>query len=301
MKILVIGASGFVGSHIVQVLIDKGINCVALEHKTKVKLNCKTIQGSLEDLPYEEIIKNDFSHIIHAARISGKNIHERFFGSLKAQKANQKLLDFIEENIPSIKLTFVSGSLNYGDCGDSPVFETQKLNPTAFAREYALAELPIIETFSESRLQIQICRPAWIIGNDSWFKQFYLNPIFQKKHVLNYSDKNPNMNLIEINDCARLITKIAMHENAGIFNLSSPIQLTKTDFLKELSQYFNVRIKPLPFWKKWLMDASLKEAFEASILLSSQQNSVAHFDFKHSSLNSILKNLNKKKALNILD
>lgn len=295
MKALILGASGFVGSHILQTLLIKGVNCIALEHKTKISSKCKIIKGSLESFPFDEILKNEITHIIHAARISGKNIHERFFASLNAQKANQKLLDFIEEHSSKTKITFISGSLVYGDCSDSHVYETQKANPTAFAREYALAELPILNALSESKVQIQICRPGWIVGDDSWFKHFYLNSILKNNCVLDYTDKNPHMNLIEINDCSRLISEIAISENTGIFNLSSPIQLTKSAFLNELSLFFNAKIKQPPFWKKHFIDKALKEAFEASILLRSQQKIVNNFDFQHASLNSILEGLGKKK------
>lgn len=262
---------------------------MALEHKTKVKSNCKIVQGSIEKFPLDEIINEGITHIIHAARISGNTIHERFYSSLNAQKANQKLLDFIEQNTPNTKITYLSGSLVYGDCEDTPVFENQILKPTAFAREYALAELPFQKALSENRLQIQICRPAWIIGDNSWFRHFYLNTIFNDNCVLSYTDKNPIMNIIALNDCARLICEIAMNAEAGMFNLSSPIQLTKSAFLNELSLFYQVKIKSLPLWKKWFLDTSLKEAFDASIKLCSNQKLVNEFDFQHSTMKSILK------------
>ena len=69
MKIVVTGASGFVGSHLVPYLIKQGAEVVALSRRESLPFDCKTQQGDLRDAAFCETATQGADVMIHLAAV----------------------------------------------------------------------------------------------------------------------------------------------------------------------------------------------------------------------------------------
>lgn len=77
MKILLTGASGFIGGHLLDALIEKygSASIVAFTSKEIAKVNC-IVYGGHRDLKVEDYDFSEFTHLIHAGAFTPKNNSE---------------------------------------------------------------------------------------------------------------------------------------------------------------------------------------------------------------------------------
>ena len=83
MKILVTGGAGFIGSHIVEYLVQRGDNVTILdnlntgkiENLSKVKNNINFVNGDIRDYKLLESLVNDSDGVFHEAALALSLIH----------------------------------------------------------------------------------------------------------------------------------------------------------------------------------------------------------------------------------
>ena len=83
MKILVTGGTGFVGSHIVEYLVQRGDNVTILdnlntgkiENLSKVKTNINFVNGDIRDYKLLESLVNDSDGVFHEAALA--SVHSK--------------------------------------------------------------------------------------------------------------------------------------------------------------------------------------------------------------------------------
>ena len=225
-KILVLGGTGFIGAELVRLL--RRLDEVRLMMLIREKVSyfdledIDTITGDLGSFDLKQVARFKPDVIIHLARLSGRGRMGRGLASSRGEKANRRMISWLERELPYARVVYVSGSLVYGNSA-SPLNESAPLSPTGFAREYSRAEEPWIEAQSSKRLEICMARPAWILGSGSWFYSSFVKPALRNSVVPIYGSGDNAMSLIDVRDCAALIARAGLNESVPeVVNLVGP-------------------------------------------------------------------------------
>ena len=175
--IFVTGASGLVGAHLIQSLVEKGKTVVALYRKQIPVFagSDKVIwkQGDILDIASLEDAMQGVTHVYHCAAIvsfapgqAGTMLHANVEGT--ANVVNQCL----EQDIQ--KLVFVSSVAALGRIRkDKPVDESMYWTPatsnSVYGKSKYLAEMEVWRGMAEG-LHIAIVNPVIILGAGDWNK-----------------------------------------------------------------------------------------------------------------------------------
>ena len=275
---LVLGASGFLGQSVVRRLIEEGWQLRLLLHKhvpERLPRGLQVIRGGLN-----AVTPRDEEVVFHCARLRGNRSWGRYWAAWRGKQANLR----IARNLGKTRLVYASGSLMYGDCGDTPVFEDAPLRPTSYAREYVIAERPFLNA------PVMMFRPGWILGPGSWLEWFYLQPAEQTGAVPLYGGGRNLMSIIHRDDCAAAMIHVARHGNPGVYHPPSTAVVTQRQFVEQLASELRLTIREVSLAAK---ERAVREAFTASINLQSRhtelwQNFVPRFRDLRTALQDVL-------------
>lgn len=138
MKILVTGGAGYIGSHAVKVLLDKGYEVVVVDnletgHKESVDEKAKLYIGDIADnnLMHQVFTENEIAGVIHFAAFSlvGEsmtNPHKYYENNVS--KTNHLLQSMVKHNVKH--LVFSSTAATYGEPSKTPIEEKDPQVPT---------------------------------------------------------------------------------------------------------------------------------------------------------------------------
>lgn len=280
-RVLLLGATGFIGTRIlnllrrrahlrVMVLGHRNVNYRALEDIDLVVDDLKRF-----DLSWIERFKPDT--IIHLARFRGRGRLGRTVAAHRGRRANRRLIAWLCERAPNIRVLYVSGTLMYGDQGERIVDEQTPLNPIAYAREYFAAEEPWLDAQREGLLPITIVRPPWIIGPGSWFHHHYVFPALNNGEVPLYGSGQNWMSFLDITDCAGSVLNVAERSEPGkVFNLFAPGQIVRQiEFVSALSDAMGVGVRQIDDDKFRKLDRAAWEALTFSLRASTNNEEVS--------------------------
>lgn len=147
MTILVLGGAGYIGSHTVFELIDKGEDVVIIDnlqtgHIEAIHPNARFYKGDIRDREFLDSVfeKEDIDAVIHFA--ANSLVGESMTNPLKYYDNNlcgtKVLLDsMVAHNIN--KIVFSSTAAVYGEPESIPIMETDKTEPTNTYGETKLA------------------------------------------------------------------------------------------------------------------------------------------------------------------
>ena len=138
MQVLVTGGAGYIGSHAVKVLLDKGYDVVVVDnlatgHKDAVDKRAKFFLGDISDeiLMDKVFKKNNISGVIHFAAFSlvGESMTNPYkYYENNVSKTNKFLKSMVEHNVKNI--VFSSTAATYGEPKKTPIEESDPQSPT---------------------------------------------------------------------------------------------------------------------------------------------------------------------------
>ena len=171
-SILVTGATGFIGSRLVEELINKGYNVTSLIRKGKKgNPKSKIIYGDLTD---EKINFNDnqFDCVFHLASHTPLEKNKKVLQKVNLE-GTKKLFNEIKTITKSI--IYISGLGVYGETGEIIVNENQKYNPnTNFVKIRLDAEKFLKENTSENKIDFAVVHFGDVYGPDGWFYEMLI-------------------------------------------------------------------------------------------------------------------------------
>ncbi|GLI54038.1 MULTISPECIES: NAD-dependent epimerase/dehydratase family protein [Thermodesulfovibrio] len=178
MKVLITGATGFIGSHLTEALLNENFDvyCIVrnpLKLRFLQGLNVKIIQGDCSQKETIEKIRWDFDYIFNLSGITKATHPEEFFQSNYLGTKN--LVEVVAERNPSLKrFVHVSSLAAVGPCRDGkPVDEKTEPAPISEYGKSKLMGEKAVEFFKD-RLPITIIRPPAVYGpRDSDFLTFF--------------------------------------------------------------------------------------------------------------------------------
>ena len=157
MKVLVTGGAGYIGSHAVKVLLDKGYEVVVVDnletgHKEAVDPKAKLYIGDIADGKFMDKVftENEIKGVIHFAAYSlvGESmINPHKYYENNVSKTNH-LLDAMVRN-KVLNIVFSSTAATYGEPEKTPILETDKQVPTNVYGQTKLAMEQMISWYGK--------------------------------------------------------------------------------------------------------------------------------------------------------
>lgn len=247
--IWILGATGFIGKALAQHL--------ALEEKLvlfgnksldlELMENRNFILSPLEDFDFHWFERFPPKVIFHCARLAGPTPKKRLAAAKKGAQANERLIQFLEKLAAPPTVIYCSGTLMYGNQTVS-INENAALHPTAYARQYQLAERPWLAAQARGQLDIRMARPAWILGPESWFYYFFLKPAWEQGWVPYYGDGQQAMSILSLADCAGQLWHCYTHGSKGKnYNLYSLEPISQEAFAGIIAERLQGSVQSISF------------------------------------------------------
>jgi dihydroflavonol-4-reductase len=179
VKVLVTGATGFVGSHVVDVLLEKGYDVDYIARATSNLRwldgkKARRVDGSLSDLPSLRRALEDCDAVIHVAGLTAARSEAEFFRGNR--DATQTLIDAVRTYRPGLsRFVHISSGAACGPAPDAdhPVTEATLCKPiTTYGRSKLAAE--DVVTRAAADVPTTIIRPPAVYGpRDSAILTFF--------------------------------------------------------------------------------------------------------------------------------
>ena len=166
-SILVTGATGFIGSRLVNSLVDKGYNVTSLIRKGK-EGNSKSniIYGDVTDekIDFKDL---EFDCVFHLASHTPLEKNKKILEKVNLE-GTKKLFKEIKSRTKSI--IYISGLGVYGETGETVIDESQNYNPnTNFVKIRLDAEKYLKDNSGEHKIDFAVVHFGDVYGPDGWF------------------------------------------------------------------------------------------------------------------------------------
>lgn len=310
--ILVTGGAGYIGSHMVWLLLEKGYDVVVIDnlekgHK-KAVLGGKFYNGDLKDKEFLEKVfaENDILAVIHfaASSLVGESVqnpikyyYNNIYGTLN-------LVDtMIKHNVK--KLVFSSTAAVYGEPENIPILEEDKTQPTNPYGETKLAIEKMLKWMdvayglkfvSLRYFNVAGSHPDGIIGEDH-NPETHLIPIvlqtalgIREKVIVYGNDYNTKdgtcirdyIHVIDLCDAhLKAIEYLEKNNKSEIFNLGNGMGFSVMEVIEKASEVVG---KKIPY------EIGPRRAGDPSILVASSQKAqeLLGWQQKYNSLETII-------------
>lgn len=223
-NILITGASGFIGSFLVEEAIKRDYNCFAGIRKSSSKEYLTNTKIQFLELDFSNEIKlektltefasnyGSFDFIIHSAGLTkGKKNEDYFYNNYENTKQFVNTLQ--KNNLAPSKFVYISSLASYGPgIDDLPITSSQIQNPlTAYGESKKMAEEFLIQTPNFPSI---IINPTAVYGPRE--KDFYLLLKSIDKHFEIYlGNKNQLLSFVHVFD---LVNAIFLSMESNITN-----------------------------------------------------------------------------------
>lgn len=244
MKALVTGASGFIGSHLVEALTRKGYEVTCLARKSAnlrwiEHLDIKYIYGDLSDPgSYADRIAG-FDYIFHLAGLT-KAVREKEFFTANTENTKKLLQVAAEQNHNVRRFIFLSSLAAIGPSSNGrPVREDSPPAPvSAYGKSKLDAESAVLDY--SRRMPVTILRPPAVYGPRD--RDFFLLFRAIKKGFFPYWGQC-YYSLIYVEDLIRGIIVSAESQKAEnkTYFLADNMLYTNDDIVREISLALNTR------------------------------------------------------------
>ncbi|ADQ46584.1 UDP-glucose 4-epimerase [Caldicellulosiruptor kronotskyensis 2002] len=310
--ILVTGGAGYIGSHMVWLLLEKGYDIVVIDnlekgHK-KAVLGGKFYNGDLKDKEFLEKVfsENDISAVIHfaASSLVGESVQNPIKYYYNNVYGTLNLVDtMIKHNVK--KLVFSSTAAVYGEPENIPILEEDKTQPTnpygetKLAIEKMLKWMDIaygVKFVSLRYFNVAGSHPDGIIGEDH-NPETHLIPIvlqtalgIREKVIVYGNDYNTKdgtcirdyIHVIDLCDAhLKAMEYLEKSNKSEIFNLGNEMGFSVMEVIEKASEVVG---KKIPY------EIGPRRAGDPSILVASSQKAqkLLGWQQKYNSLETII-------------
>lgn len=258
MKVLVAGGAGFIGSHIVDELLEKKYEVVVIDnlitgHESRIPNGVKFIKADIRDSLDAVFMSEKPDVIIHqAAQVSVANstvqpsydADENIMGTINLLKQSVKY------NIK--KFIFASSAAIYGNPGQLPITENHPSQPISFYGLSKLTAESYIQLFSKFYgISYAILRYSNVYGmrqdanGEAGVIAIFKEKILSGENPAIYGDGLQTRDFIFVKDVSKANVAAITYGNNGIYNISSNSQVTVLDIIQEFESNTNSNVTPV--------------------------------------------------------
>lgn len=234
-KILVTGGSGFLGSHLVDALIEEGNEVVVLDQVTPQTKKAKFVQGSFDNEEIVLPILKKVNQVFHLAAIVGVDNCDN----------NPSLVNDININATKMfinwvadadidRVVFTSSSEVYGNIKEVPFRENMKPSPVSlYGKGKVLIEKYLKEVSNNDNLSVGIARLFNVYGPRQ--KSQFVVPIFiqmalKNEDLIVFGDGGQTRCFTYVEDVVQGLIKLMAHRSRyDIFNLGNETEYSMNE------------------------------------------------------------------------
>jgi nucleoside-diphosphate-sugar epimerase len=259
MKVLLTGASGFVGSHVLDALVDRGISLVILLRPAarrdwiQDRLDRVEVQsGGLTDPGVLESALAGVTHVVHCAGCT-KAVDPKHYFEVN-QGATRLLVEAINRRAPRLdRLIHISSlAASHPATTAMPATEEMASAPvTVYGQSKLAGETEIRE---RCRVPFVILRPAAVYGpRDTDFLNLF--KAVRSRVVPLVRRGRQELSLVYVGDLAKLVADGLDHPGGigGVYHVAAPQPVTSRELAGEIARQLGVRPRfpPLPQGLLW--------------------------------------------------
>ncbi len=244
MKALITGATGFIGSHLVEKLLLKGFEVTCLTRKASNPgwlqgLDLKLVEGDCSDNDFLCRCLNGYDYVFHLSGLTKASSMADFY--LVNTKGAENIINAVVKKNPNIKrFVYLSSLSAFGPKVDASM-PTEKQTPypvSDYGNSKLNAEKAVLK-YSDV-IPISIIRPSAVYGPRD--REIFLLFKFIKRGVLPYWG-NGHTSLIYIDDLIDAITLTIEKDLAvgNIYFISDGIAYSNEEIIKEISSTLHAR------------------------------------------------------------
>ncbi len=265
MDVLITGATGHLGSYLVDALLEKG-------HKIKALLQSPDDTYNLRDHEHLEIVYGDITDpetlggitegvdaVIHLAAIINYIAPESTIYKVNYEGTKNLIRECAKTGIK--KFIFISSTAVYGKkLPKEPIKEDYPLKPNnAYGKSKMLAEQELLK-FKE-KMNVVILRLSMLYGEGFDKGYFYILRAVEKGSMRLLGDGENNIPILHANDAVQaIILSLENKTKSGtIYNVTNTEPITQKHLLELAAKEFNVQ---LPKKKMSIQIAKLLASFE---------------------------------------
>ncbi len=243
-NVFVTGATGLVGSHLCEYLVNKGYNVKAL-----VRVNSdKRFLDSLQKVEYvyadleekdkiNEAIK-DIDTVFHcAAQVGLLSTYDYDYAKTNVQGTRHILEACVNNKVSKLVHVSTLGVLgilkdHYGDKEDAPYVKTG--NP--YFDTKIDSERIVMNYYRDKNLPVTIIRPGFIIGERDRNNLPHIMPYLLRNQMSYIGHGNNDISLTSVRNLVDAIILSAENENSSgqIYNITDGSGITSKQYIKEL-------------------------------------------------------------------
>lgn len=246
MRVLITGATGFLGSHLAERLVNDGHQVRAVVRKSsKTKfldsIGAEIVHASLESGEGLRDAVRDVDAVVHGAAVVKARTAEEFHDVNAG--GTQRVLDAVCEYNPKIRRFVLVSSLaahGFGDNGGPRPVDAEPRPVTHYGRSKLAAERVVLE--AKHDIPVTVIRPPAIYGprDTEMFKFFQI----VNNRVCTFLGSGDNkLSLIYAEDCARAIHMVLdkEHPSGRIYFVEDGRAYTQREFAEAVERALGKR------------------------------------------------------------
>tara|TARA_Y100000310_G_scaffold345402_1_gene464510 strand:+ start:19114 stop:20031 length:918 start_codon:yes stop_codon:yes gene_type:complete len=255
MKILVTGGAGFIGSHLVDTLIQKGHQVTILDNLISGKQEYINPRATFHNLDVNstqaaEIISSEFDAIVHLA--AQVKVPKSFIDPIADLNTNilgglKLLQSAIKNQVP--KFIYISSAAEIGNPQTNPIDEKHPLNPISpYGISKHTFEKYLVLLAKQAQMNYCILRLANVYGprqdhsGEGGVVSIFASKILNSQACLIYGDGEQTRDFIYVQDVVAAIITALKNTNSQKYNIGTGVETSINQLISLLGAIHGVSV-----------------------------------------------------------
>lgn len=253
MKVLVTGGAGFIGSHTVDLLVEKGYSAVVVDNlstgkKENLNERAKFYNVDIRDEGLREVFEKESPDaVIHLAAQTNarKSIENPVFDASVNILGALNVLDCCKKyNVK--KIVYASSAAVYGDPKQIPTPETSKISPLC---PYGVSKYTFEQYLMASGISFVILRYSNVYGQrqdargEAGVVSIFIDKLLKNEQPEIFGDGEQTRDFVYVEDVARANIAALEKNISGVFNISTGIETSVNELFRLIKAATNSTVE----------------------------------------------------------